>query len=146
MITLRPATKKDAEALGRLFTASRSLLDFLPRLHTPQEDIAYITGHILPNNTVTIAEDDGTVAGYSAETPGWLEHLYVHPNHLRRGIASKLLQSAMARHGALELWCFVENHRGRALYEKHGFTEIARTDGSENEEHAPDIRYRWQRG
>jgi 8-oxo-dGTP pyrophosphatase MutT (NUDIX family) len=29
------------------------------------------------------------------------------------------------------------------FYERHGFIEIERTDGSGNEEQAPDVRYRW---
>jgi putative acetyltransferase len=145
MITLRPARPTDAEPLGRLFTASRAKLDFLPRLHTPAQDMAFITGHILPNHQITVAEFSGEIAGYMAESPRWIEQLYVHPERFRRGVASSLLHDAMARHDALELWCFVDNLRGRALYEKHGFIEMLRTDGTSNEERAPDIRYRWQR-
>jgi putative acetyltransferase len=145
MIALRPAQPADAEPLGRLFTASRAALDFLPRLHTPDADMAFIAAHILPNHKVTVAESDGVIAGYMAESPGWIEQLYVHPSQFRRGVGSSLLRDAMARNDALELWCFAENRRGRALYEKHGFVELLRTDGMNNEERAPDIRYRWQR-
>jgi len=40
--------------------------------------------------------------------------------------------------------CFVENVDARAFYEAHGFKEVKRTSGSENEEGAPDILYEWQ--
>jgi len=146
MITLRNGRPDDAAELGPLFTASRQLLDFLPALHTPEEDQAFIASHILPNFRVTVAELDGRIAGYMAEAPNWIEQLYLHPDRLRQGIGSALLASAQSRHEWLELWCFVQNLRGRAFYERHGFVAIEETDGSGNEEGAPDIRFRWQRG
>jgi ribosomal protein S18 acetylase RimI-like enzyme len=33
------------------------------------------------------------------------------------------------------------NERAQRFYERHGFTEVERTDGSDNEERAPDIQY-----
>ena len=29
------------------------------------------------------------------------------------------------------------------LYRRHGFTEVRRTDGADNEEHVPDVRMVW---
>ena len=143
MITLRPTEPGDGESLGRLFTASRELLTFLPRLHSPQEDVAFITDRILPAYRVIVAEAEGRVAGYLAEAPGWIEQLYVQPVMLRRGVGSALLVDAQRRHSTLELWCFAENARGRAFYERHGFEVVEETDGSGNDEHTPDLRYRW---
>ena len=34
--------------------------------------------------------------------------------------------------------------RARRFYEARAFVEIARGDGSGNEEHQPDIRYAWR--
>jgi GNAT superfamily N-acetyltransferase len=144
MIALRPAVAADAPTLGALFTASRRLLTFLPALHSPQDDMAFIAGHILPGFEVTVAEDEGQIAGYMAEAPGWIEQLYLHPTQLRRGIGSALLRSAQVRQPALELWCFAQNMRGRAFYERHGFQMVDQTDGSGNAEGAADLRYRWE--
>jgi len=33
----------------------------------------------------------------------------------------------------------------RRFYERHGFRAIHLTDGRDNEEKMPDVRYRWQR-
>lgn len=145
MITLRDGRPEDAEVLGPLFAASRHVLDFLPALHTPEEDQAFIAGHILPNFRITVAELDGRIAGYMAEAPNWIEQLYLDPTLLRQGIGSALLAAAQSRNDWLELWCFAQNQRGRAFYEYHGFVAIEETDGSGNEEGAPDIRYRWDR-
>ena len=47
--------------------------------------------------------------------------------------------------GALELWCFQANERARRFYETRDFHAIRFTDGADNEEQMPDIRYRWER-
>ena len=46
--------------------------------------------------------------------------------------------------GALELWCFQANERARRFYEARGFHAIRFTDGAENKERTPDVRYRWE--
>lgn len=143
MITLRPAENADAAALGGLFTASRALLTFLPALHSPQEDAAFITRHVLPVCRVTVAAAEGTVVGFIAESPAWIEHLYVAPEAIAGGVGSKLLEAAKGRQLQLDLWCFDANLRGRRFYEARGFLVAERTDGSRNEERLPDIRYRW---
>ena len=30
-----------------------------------------------------------------------------------------------------------------SFYRRHGFTEVRRTDGADNEEHVPDVRMVW---
>ena len=140
---LRLATPDDADAIAEVFTASRRLLDFLPQLHTPEEDRGFIRGHIMPRYRVTVAIRDGGIIGFLSDEPGWIEHLYIAPGALGSGIGSALLADAKARNIALELWCFEENHRARRFYERHGFVEAERTDGRNNEERCPDIRLRW---
>lgn len=72
--------------------------------------------------------------------------LHTHPDFIGRG-AGRLLVDAAKRCGedALELWCFQANFRARRFYERLGFEAIAFTDGRDNEEKMPDIRYRWRR-
>jgi hypothetical protein len=45
--------------------------------------------------------------------------------------------------GGLSLWAFVANHRAIAFYGRVGFVEVLRTDGSGNEERAPDVQMHW---
>lgn len=45
--------------------------------------------------------------------------------------------------GPVELWTFVANTGAQSFYRREGFAEMRRTDG-DNEEHLPDILYRWQ--
>jgi ribosomal protein S18 acetylase RimI-like enzyme len=44
----------------------------------------------------------------------------------------------------LRLWTFASNTPAQRFYERHGFVEMDRTDGQDNEERAPDILYTWR--
>ena len=44
--------------------------------------------------------------------------------------------------GSLDLWTFESNVGAQRFYERAGFVVVDRTDG-DNEEQAPDRRYRW---
>lgn len=145
MIALRPATAADADAIAAVFSASRRLLDFLPELHSVAEDRQFIAEVVLRDCTVTVAEADRRIAGFIAGRNGWIEQLYVAPTAIGTGIGAALLADAMARNGALELWCFARNTAARRFYERHGFVAVEFTDGADNEARAPDVRYRWVR-
>ena len=145
MITLRLATSADADAVATVFASSRRLLTFLPDLHTVAEDRVFMRDHVLVDYRVTVAERDGAIVGFIAELDGWVEHLYVAPAALGTGIGSQLIADAQSRNETLQLWCFADNRRGRAFYEKHGFAAVKFTNGESNEARAPDILYRWER-
>ncbi len=73
----------------------------------------------------------------------WIDQLYVEPRLTGAGIGAELLRVAKRQRPArLELWCFVSNERAQRFYLRHGFREVQRTEG-ENEEGAPDIHYLW---
>ena len=58
------------------------------------------------------------------------------------GSAARLLAVAKRErpHG-LRLWTFASNTGAQRFYERHGFVEVRRTDGRDNEERAPDVLY-----
>lgn len=146
MITLRLATAADAAEIAALFATSRRLLTFLPDLHTVEEDRIYVRDKVLADFRVTVAERDGRIVGFMAELEGWIEHFYTDAAQLRSGIGTALMADAQSRNAELQLWCFANNRRGRAFYEKQGFAAVEFTDGAANEQKAPDILYRWERG
>lgn len=70
--------------------------------------------------------------------------MYVKPTLTGRGVGAKLLRVAKRERSAdLRLWTFASNIRAHRFYERHGFVEIDRTDG-DNEERAPHILYGWR--
>jgi chorismate mutase len=71
--------------------------------------------------------------------------LYVDPGHQGEGIGSVLVDLAKSlRPDGLRLWVFQSNLGARRLYARHGFVEVEETDGSTNEEQAPDVRMEWE--
>ena len=124
----------------------RTSLPFLPDLHTPDEVRDYFRDHMFPINDVWVADQDGEVIGYTARGGGWLNQLYVHPDHQGQGVGDALLVKAMDGVDELQLWAFQQNTRARLFYEKRGFTLAELTDGAGNMEKTPDARYEWRRG
>ncbi len=141
---VRPAGAGDAAALARLHRLTmRISLPFLPELHSPQEDLSFFAEVLLPQNTVWLAEEGGQVLGYIAYRPGWIAHLYIHPDHQGRSIGPRLLEHALADGAERRLWTFQRNARARAFYEARGFRLERLTDGADNEEREPDALYFW---
>lgn len=144
-ITIRRAVPSEFEQLARLYRRSRDIcLPFLPKLHTPQDDIWFFENHIQQETECYVALDGERLVGFVCFKDDWVEQLYLDPSVVQRGIGSQLIEFAKARSdGHLKLHCFVQNHAARAFYQHHGFHEIARFDGSNNEEDAEDILFKW---
>lgn len=144
-MTLRRASLADAGDIARLHRyVMRVSLSFLPELHTAEEDLWFFSERLLPENEVWVVEEAGVIAGYIAFKPGWVTHLYIHPDHQGRGLGDALLAKALEDGSARELWTFQQNARARAFYEARGFTLVKLTDGADNEEKTPDALYAWQ--
>lgn len=144
-MTIRKATKADAARIAEIHRRSReTAMPWLPDLHTPAEDLWYYENLVIPDQDVAIHEVDGVITGFIATAEGWLHHLYVDPDHWKRGIGALLLLSAQAHNKSLQLWVFQQNIPAIAFYEAHGFAQIEHTDGKANEEKLPDVRMRWQ--
>ena len=136
----------DAGDIAAVFSSSLRLLTFLPVLHTVQEDRWFIENVILKECEVIVAEGDGGIVSFLARNGEEIRLLYSHPGFIGSG-AGSLLLDAVKKSGvaALELWCFQANQRARRFYEDRGFRAVRFTDGRDNEEKVPDVRYRWER-
>jgi ribosomal protein S18 acetylase RimI-like enzyme len=147
-ITVRPATIDDADAVADLYTAARvhAVPLMPPAVHTNAEDRSFFTGKLSePDFTVWLAEADGELLGFAACTPTWLDGLYIRPDLKGQGVGSLLLDAVEATHpGGYDLWVFESNTGARRLYERRGLVEVESTDGSGNEEKAPDLRMSWR--
>jgi GNAT superfamily N-acetyltransferase len=142
----RPARAEDAAAIARVLSPSFRLLSFLPMLHTEEEDRWFIENVVLKECAVTVAEDDKGIVAFLAQEGQEVRMLYTHPEFIGGGAGSLLIEVAKrSGEAALELWCFQANTRARRFYERHGFKAIRFTDGHDNEEKTPDVRYRWAR-
>jgi ribosomal protein S18 acetylase RimI-like enzyme len=143
-VTVRLAGVEDALAVADLYTAARvhAVPQMPPALHTNEEDHAYLARKLAEADVeVWVAEADGEIVGYAQCTPTFLDGLYVAPERKGQGIGSLLLDVVDATHpDGYELWVFESNDGARRLYERRGLVVVERTDGTGNEEKAPDLR------
>lgn len=154
-LLLRPAHGEDADALAELFVAARdAAYPAMPRpVHPPHEvrhwfkETLHLVERTIPmpeDRETWVAEHDGDLLGYLVLDPEWLDSLYVQPGLTGRGVGSALLDLAKGlRPDGFGLWVFESNVRARRFYERHGLVAVRRTDGSDNEEKAPDIEMLW---
>lgn len=149
-LLLRPAWSGDAETLAALFIAARRAASpAMPAsVHSEDEIRTWFAKLFLAGRDVWLAQRDDQrvdeVVGYLILDPAWLDSLYVRPELTGQGIGTALLDLAKGlRPGGFSLWVFESNLRAQRFYETHGLLRLERTDGSENEEQAPDIRMVW---
>jgi ribosomal protein S18 acetylase RimI-like enzyme len=147
-VFVRRAVTEDGPAVAALYTAARAhaVPQMPPALHTAEEDVAFYSRRITDDDvTAWVAEAEGEVLGFAMCSPTFLDALYVRPDLKGQGIGSLLLDVVDATHpDGYELWVFESNTGARRLYERRGLVEVERTDGSGNEEQAPDVRMAWR--
>jgi GNAT superfamily N-acetyltransferase len=149
-VVLRPAQDADADAVADVMLAARDACvaagTMPPSVHPASDLPRHVRQGLLGRLEVWVAhEPDGPVVAVMALDDTWLDDLYVAPRRAGRGIGSALLDLAKAlRPGGFGLWVFEMNGPARRFYERHGLVPVERTDGSGNEERAPDVRYAWR--
>jgi putative acetyltransferase len=148
MITYRLATLADIEEIALLHRHVRlTCFKFMPKPHdhSHEEDLAFFADQIFPRCSVMAASADGRIVGYAAVAPGWLEHLYVHPEWHGHGLGRALLEFARQGQDEMRLWVFQKNTKARRFYERQGFVLEELHDGSSNMEKEPDAVYVWRK-
>lgn len=167
-LNVRPAEPADADALADLFLRAREAAHpAIPLPVHPAEDVRrWVHGRVQAGSEAVVGPSRGAGSGagsgvggrvevWLAEDPSgpvalllleedWLHSLYVDPRLTGHGIGTTMLQLALHRRPqGLGLYVFETNTAARRFYARHGFGEVRRTDGSENEEGAPDVELAW---
>lgn len=141
---LRPATSADLQAVAEIYLAARAAAPMPASVHAPDEVRAWVHDWDLTRWTVWLALEDDVPVGFAQETSTWLDGLYVHPAAQRSGAGSALLDRVKReRPDGFGLWVFEMNAPAREFYRARGLVELERTDGSANEERAPDVKMVW---
>jgi len=139
---IRRATPGDVDGVAALFRRSYRTLDFLPVLHTPEEDREHLS-KVIREQDVWVAEVDGRTTGFIALDGDLGTFFYVDPGFHDRGVGSALFDTVRkARPCGFEFWVFQANERARRFYEKRGCVAVKFTEGEDNEEKTPDVLYR----
>jgi GNAT superfamily N-acetyltransferase len=146
--SIREYEPGDFDAVTILWRISRekSLPEFqVEKGHFFFEDQDYFRDHVLVENRVWVAAFHDRPVALLAMNGEFIDQLYVHPDHWRRGIGAMLLNFARER-SPEHLWLYTlqVNVIARAFYEKYGF--VAEKFGvSPPPESEPDVEYHWRR-
>ncbi|MEU0411662.1 GNAT family N-acetyltransferase [Streptomyces griseorubiginosus] len=145
-VVIRRATAADASATADVYL--RSFAAALPTVVRPRSDDevrGYIRDVVVPSRETWVAVAEGRVVGLMVLADDLLSQLYLDPDWRGRGIGDRFVALAKERSPeGLSLWTFQVNKPAHRFYERHGFVETERTDGSGNEEREPDVRYVWR--
>jgi GNAT superfamily N-acetyltransferase len=146
---IRRARLDEAGAVAKAWIRARdAAFPAVPRrVHSDDEVLQWFETVVFPATGVWVAADgDGETVGVTVLADGWLEQLYIVPEWTAAGLGSRMLSVAKEQNpSGLMLWTFQSNMGARRFYERHGFTAVEETEGSSNEEGAPDVRYHWPR-
>ncbi len=138
---LRPATVGDLPAIAAVFIETRTrCLPFIVWDYS-QTVMENVFSRQMAEMEFWVAEVENRIVGFIAYVPNEIEHLYLLPEFHRRGIGSDLLRQGLSSDEEVWLWVFQENRSARAFYERHGFVFQFETDGNDNMEKTPDVRY-----
>ena len=146
-VEIRPAGDDDAAGIADVYLASFAATYEFPRAHSDADTRSWIAEVLLTNREVWVATvaKQGPIVAMMALTDEMVDQLYVAPGWTARGIGSRLIGLAQSlRPNGLDLYTFQVNRDARRFYERHGFVEVASSDGSQNEELQPDVRYAWR--
>lgn len=140
--TLRPARSTDAGKIAEILHGFETDTPWMPKQHSGAEAIQFCAT-MIDRGWVTIAQKQDRVVGFIAQDGPEICALYIHPQARGLGVGKALLDTAKSKIDHLDLWTFQENTGAQRFYLREGFQEVARTDGAQNDEGLPDIRYIW---
>lgn len=143
-VAVRMAGQADARSVADVWLRSRhaAVPAIPPPVHSTEAVHAWFETVLLSKETWVVEEAD-EVIGLLVLDGNELDQLYLEPVWTGHGVGTRLVGLAQRRRPGLALWTFQANMRARRFYERHGFVAVRTTDGSTNEEQAPDVRYVW---
>lgn len=139
---LRELRIGDIPVVARFYQDIRQ--DTVPLIHDLDEIVTWMTSVLLPRGSSWVwTHDDAPVAWLDVHD-GWVDQLYCARGVTGQGIGSRLLDHAKSLFPqTLQLYTFQVNVGAIRFYQRHGFTEVKRGDGSGNEEGQPDLLLQW---
>jgi GNAT superfamily N-acetyltransferase len=145
---IRPYRNDDFDALTILWRVARerSLPEFQrAKGYFFYEDQDYFRARILTTNRVWVVEIDDRAVAFLAINKDFIDQLYIHPDHQRRGIGEALLKFAREQ-SPEHLWLYTlqVNVNARTFYEKNGFVP-EKLGISPPPESEPDVEYHWRK-
>jgi 8-oxo-dGTP pyrophosphatase MutT (NUDIX family)/GNAT superfamily N-acetyltransferase len=145
---IRPARHSDATDCAEVYCRSRRFVTGVS-LDDDQADVRrWMSDDVIGRTDAWVADLDGTIVGVMvldrAAVGGWIEHLYLDPAWIGRGLGQRFVGLARERFpDGLQLWTFAANSGARRFVERLGFVAVEYGDGSGNAVRQADVRYEW---
>jgi GNAT superfamily N-acetyltransferase len=144
-LKIRNARSQDVGACVAILNAWIDETDWMPRVHSHGAVADFYKQIVFQQRKLFVAETAGQIGGMMVLADDSLvSALYVGASFRNRGIGSHLIDRAKQElNEPVQLWTFQANVEAQKFYLHHGFVEVNRTDG-DNEEGLPDILFEWR--
>lgn len=137
----RRAEPADAALLAPALSDWIDATEWMPRLHSREDDLCFVA-RLIDEGIVTMIANDAPA--FIACRDAHIVALYVSEEVQSMGLGRVLVEKVQSENDRLTLWVFEQNLGARRFYERAGFAELRRTQG-DNEEKLPDILMEWRR-
>ncbi len=142
-LQIGPARPEDSPQIGNILSGWIDETPWMPRVHSHAEDQEHAAAMVARGWVEVARWPEGEVVGFLARDGVEVHALYLARHARRQGVGTALLARAKAGRALLNLWTFQANWAAQKFYLRHGFCEAERTDGADNDEGLPDIRFEW---
>lgn len=146
-IVIRRAVPAECGALTVISFAAKQYWQYPKEYYTIWRDELTITGQYISDNLVYAAVLDGTIAGYFAivevgddfmsgkvlvQHGYWLEHIFISPAHMYKGIGTQLMQFAAYLCSEKNIPCLhiFSDPYAKGFYDKLGATYLGESPSS----------------
>jgi GNAT superfamily N-acetyltransferase len=144
-ITMRSARSQDMAVCAGILNDWIDATQWMPRVHSREDLVRQYEGDEKMKRNTIVAVDGARVRGFvTISRDGFLTALFVEQASRNQGIGALLLARAKRELSPeINLYTFQANEAAEIFYKRHGFVEINRTTG-DNEENLPDILMEWR--
>ncbi len=136
-ITHREFQTGDLEDIVRIKRSAQvHSMPYKQRVRSPEDEAAYLR-ETADRCSVFVALKEGVIVGFCAVGNGWIEQLFVDPNHHKNGVGSQLVSRSKELQSNLKALVDLQNISAAAFYERLGFFRGASDTSS--------VEYEWSR-
>jgi ribosomal protein S18 acetylase RimI-like enzyme len=144
-VSMRSARSQDMAVCAGIFNDWIDQTEWMPRVHSRDDVVKHFEDDEKMKRNTIVAVDGSRVRGFVTLTrEGFITALYVEQASRNQGIGGLLLARVKRELSPeINLYTFQANEAAQKFYKRHGFVEINRTTG-DNEENLPDILMEWR--
>lgn len=144
-VSLRTVRSQDMDVLAGMVNDWIDATDWLPRVQSHAEVVKHYQNEVMSARRTFVAVGNDAVLGFiNLSKDGFVTAHHVAKASRNQGIGGLLLERAKREMSPrMNLYVFEANERALSFYTRHGFVEVNRTTG-DNDEDLPDVLLEWQ--